>query len=249
MACPLAGIRVLDLSRVLAGPWATQTLADMGADVIKIERPGVGDETRSYAPFMHSANGAVGMSTYFLAMNRGKRSITIDITKEEGQKLVRELADRSDVLVENFKVGSLAKLGLDYDTLARRNSRLIYCSITGFGQTGPHRERAAYDIVVQAMGGLMSLTGEPGGEPMKAGVAVVDIATALNATTAILGALYERERSELGQHIDLALLDVQIATLVNQASSYLMTDHVPERYGNAHVALFRTRPSRRAMVN
>jgi crotonobetainyl-CoA:carnitine CoA-transferase CaiB-like acyl-CoA transferase len=237
MASPLAGIRVLDLSRVLAGPWATQTLADMGADVIKIERPGVGDETRSYAPFTPSINGAPGISTYFLAMNRGKRSITIDITQENGQELVRELADRSDVLVENYKVGSLAKLGLDYETLASRNPKLIYCSITGFGQTGPNRDRAAYDLVIQAMGGLMSLTGVPEGEPMKAGVAVADIATALNATTAILGALFEREHSGLGQYIDLALLDVQIAALLNQASSYLMTARVPQRQGNAHVSI------------
>jgi crotonobetainyl-CoA:carnitine CoA-transferase CaiB-like acyl-CoA transferase len=237
MAPPLAGIRVLDLSRVLAGPWATQTLADMGADVIKIERPGIGDETRSYAPFTPSIDGSPGMSTYFLAMNRGKKSITIDITQEKGQELVRELADRSDVLVENYKFGSLAKLGLDYETLALRNPGLVYCSITGFGQTGPNRDRAAYDLVIQAMGGLMSITGTPEGEPMKAGVAIADIATALHATTAILGALFEREHSGLGQYVDLALLDVQIASLVNQASSYLMTSRVPQRQGNAHVSI------------
>jgi len=237
MVPPLTGTRVLDLSRVLAGPWATQTLADMGADVVKIERPGSGDETRSYAPFVESGNGTRPRSTYFLAANRGKRSIAIDLTTEQGQELVRELADKSDILVENYKVGSLAALGLDYKTLSARNPGLIYCSITGFGQTGPHRERLAYDLVVQAMGGIMSLTGERHGEPMKSGIAMVDITTALYATTAILGALYERERSKIGQHIDLALLDVQIATLANQASSYLMTDRVPERYGNAHVSI------------
>jgi crotonobetainyl-CoA:carnitine CoA-transferase CaiB-like acyl-CoA transferase len=237
MVPPLTGTRVLDLSRVLAGPWATQTLADMGAEVIKIERPGSGDETRSYAPFVASGDGTSPRSTYFLAANRGKRSIAIDLTTEKGQELVRELADKSDVLVENYKVGSLAKLGLDYKTLSARNPGLIYCSITGFGQTGPHRDRPAYDLVIQAMGGMMSLTGERGGEPMKTGVAMVDITTALYATTAILGAMHERERSKRGQHIDLALLDVQIATLANQASSYLMTGHVPERYGNAHVSI------------
>jgi crotonobetainyl-CoA:carnitine CoA-transferase CaiB-like acyl-CoA transferase len=237
MAPPLTGTRVLDLSRVLAGPWATQTLADMGAEVIKIERPGSGDETRSYAPFIASEGGASTRSTYFLSANRGKRSVAIDLTVEQGQELVREIADRSDIFIENFKVGSLAKLGLDYKTLSARNPRLIYCSITGFGQTGPHRDRPAYDLVVQAMGGMMSLTGERDGEPMKSGIALVDIITALYATTAILGALHEREHSKRGQYIDLALFDVQIATLANQAASYLMTDHVPERYGNAHVSI------------
>jgi crotonobetainyl-CoA:carnitine CoA-transferase CaiB-like acyl-CoA transferase len=237
MAPPITGTRVLDLSRVLAGPWATQTLADMGADVIKIERPGYGDETRSYAPFIASDGGASTRSTYFLAATRGKRSVAIDLTNEQGQELVREIADRSDILVENHKVGSLAKLGLDYKTLSARNPGLIYCSITGFGQTGPYRDRLAYDLVVQAMGGMMSLTGEPDGEPMKSGIAMVDITTSLYATTAILGALHERERSKRGQYIDLGLFDVQIATLANQAASYLMTDHVPERYGNAHVSI------------
>jgi crotonobetainyl-CoA:carnitine CoA-transferase CaiB-like acyl-CoA transferase len=234
MSGPLAKLRVLDLSRVLAGPWATQTLADMGADVIKIERPKTGDDTRGFAPFTSAHNGFCRESIYFMSTNRGKRSITIDLKSPEGKELVCELADKSDILVENYKVGSMARLGLDYPVLSARNPRLIYCSITGFGQTGPYSERAGYDLIVQAMGGLMSLTGEPDGEPMKSGVAIADILTALYSTTAILGALHEREQSALGQHIDLSLFDVQIATLANQAASYLMSGRVPPRYGNAH---------------
>jgi crotonobetainyl-CoA:carnitine CoA-transferase CaiB-like acyl-CoA transferase len=234
MPGPLAGLSVIDLSRVLAGPWATQTFADMGADVIKVEQPDQGDETRHFAPFMPSVNGSEQESVYFMAANRGKRSITIDLKTDEGRQLVSELADKSDVLVENFKVGTLSKMGLGYPALSARNPRLIYCSITGFGQTGPHRNRAGYDLVIEAMGGLMSITGPRDGEPMKVGVAMADILTAMYSTTAILAALYERERSGLGQHIDLALLDVQIATLANQAANYLMSGKVPGRTGNAH---------------
>jgi crotonobetainyl-CoA:carnitine CoA-transferase CaiB-like acyl-CoA transferase len=238
MSGPLTGKRVLDLTRVLAGPWATQVLADMGADVIKIERPGEGDECRGFGPpFVTSGDGTARDSIYFLSTNRGKRSVTIDLSKPEGQELIRELADQSDVLIENYKVGSLAKIGLDYTALSARNRRLIYCSITGFGQTGPHRNRPGYDIVIQAMGGLMSVSGDPDGEPMKSGVAIADILTALYATTAILGALCERDTSGLGQHIDLALLDVQIASLVNHSANFLMTGKIPERHGNAHASI------------
>jgi glutaryl-CoA transferase len=222
------------MSRVLAGPWATQTLADMGADVIKIERPRQGDETRHFVPFVQATENAARESAYFMSTNRGKRSITIDLQTPEGRVLVGELVEKSDVLVENFKVNTMARLGLDYPALSARNARLIYCSITGFGQTGPYSERAGYDLVVEAMGGLMSLQGERDGDPMKSGVAMADILTALYSTTAILGALYERQQSGLGQHIDLALLDVQIATLAYQAASYLMTGKVPRRVGNAH---------------
>jgi len=233
MASPLAGLRVLDLSRVLAGPLAAQTLADMGADVIKVERPGMGDETRGFPPF--SASGAY--SSYFGSVNRGKKSLTVNLDTAEGQQIVHELAARSDVLIENFKAGSLQKMGLDFATLSATNPRLIYCSITGFGQTGPHRHRAGYDMVIQAMGGLMSLTGESDNPPVKAGVAIADVTCALYAVSAILAALYERERSQMGQHIDLALLDVQIASLVNHGSSFLMTGKVPERHGNAHASI------------
>ena len=233
MKGPLAGIRVLDLTRVLAGPWATQTLADLGADVIKVERPKTGDDTRSFPPFV-SKNGDVSESTYFLALNRGKRSITIDLCRAEGQELVRKLADKSDVFIENYKVGSLGKFGLDYPTISERNRRLIYCSITGFGQSGPHCRRAGYDLVIQAMSGLMSITGETDGEPMRAGVAIADFLTALYGVIAILAAVREREHSGLGQHLDLALLDVQIAALANQAAEFLATRQLPHRHGNAH---------------
>lgn len=234
MPGPLTGIRVIDLSRVLAGPWATQSLADMGAEVIKIERPGSGDDTRSFAPFLTREDGSPGESIYFLSTNRGKRSITIDLSHPEGQELVRRIIDTADVVVENYKVGNLAKFNLDYAALSARNPRLIYCSITGFGQTGPHSARAGYDLVIQAMGGLMSITGEPGNHPVKSGVAMADILTGLYATQAILAALYERQSSKQGQYIDLALLDVQIATLANQGAGYLMTREIPKRHGNAH---------------
>ena len=222
------------MSRVLAGPWATQALADLGAEVIKVERPALGDETRSFAPFADRPDGTAGESIYFLSTNRGKRSVTIDLATDGGQDLLRSLADKSDVLLENFRCGTMAKFNLSYDELAERNPRLVYCSITGFGQTGAHRFRAGYDLVVQAMGGFMSVTGEPNGQPMKSGVAMADILTGLYATQAILAALLERQTSGLGQYIDLALLDVQIASLANQAASYLMTATVPERHGNAH---------------
>jgi crotonobetainyl-CoA:carnitine CoA-transferase CaiB-like acyl-CoA transferase len=235
MVLPLQSVRVLDLTRVLAGPWATQLLADLGAEVIKIERPGSGDDTRGWGPPFVDGDGAPGgVSAYFLCTNRGKRSLAVDLESAEGRALVADLAARCDVLVENFKVGGLAKLGLDYATLARCNPGLVYCSITGFGQTGPHRNRAGYDLMVQAMGGLMSVTGEADGPPLKVGVATADLLTGLYAGNAILAALMERRESGLGQHIDLALLDVQIATLVNQASGYLASGKVPTRHGNAH---------------
>ena len=240
MVGPLQGIRVLDLSRVLAGPWAGQTLADLGAEVIKVEKPGVGDDTRRWGPPFLSPDtpGAEpGESAYFLSANRGKKSITIDFTKPEGQALVKRLAASSDILLENFKVGGLAKLGLDYENLQALNPRLIYCSITGFGQMGPYRHRAGYDFLMQGMSGLMSVTGEPAGEPMKVGVAVTDLFTGMYATTAVLAALAERERSGLGQHVDIALFDVQIATMANQIMSYLVSGEQPPRLGNAHPSI------------
>ena len=208
MAGPLEGVRVLDLSRILAGPWASQTLADLGAEVVKVERPGVGDDTRGWGPpWLADREGrATAESAYFLSANRGKRSITVEFAKPEGQEVVRRLAAASDILIENYKAGGLAKFGLDYEGLRAANPRLIYCSITGFGQTGPYRKRAGYDFLLQAMGGLMSVTGEPDGEPMKVGVAITDILTGMYAATAVLAALAERERSGEGQHIDLALL-------------------------------------------
>jgi crotonobetainyl-CoA:carnitine CoA-transferase CaiB-like acyl-CoA transferase len=231
----LSHIRVLDLSRVLAGPWATQTLADLGAEVIKVERPGVGDDTRGWGPPWLRED--TGESAYFVSANRGKKSITIDLARTEGQELVRKLAAQSDVLIENFKVGALERYGLGYEPLAALNPRLVYCSITGFGQTGPYRDRAGYDFLIQAMGGLMSITGEPEGEPMKVGVAITDILTGMYAATGILAALARRERSGRGQHVDLALLDVQVAMLANQAESFLLTGHPPRRLGNAHPSI------------
>jgi crotonobetainyl-CoA:carnitine CoA-transferase CaiB-like acyl-CoA transferase len=230
---PLAGIKVLDLSRVLAGPWAGQVFADLGAEIIKIERPGQGDDTRAWGPpFVTN-----GPSAYFLCANRGKKSVTMDIGNPKGQALIRQLAAQSDVVLENFKLGGLAKLGLGPADLCGLNPRLVYCSITGFGQTGPYRERAGYDFMMQGMGGLMSVTGAPDGEPMKAGVAVVDLFTGMYAATAVLAALLERERSGLGQHIDLALFDVQIATMANQIASYLVSGEQPPRLGNAHPSI------------
>lgn len=235
MAGPLAGIRVLDLSRVLAGPWATQTLADLGADVIKVERPGTGDDTRGWGPpFLEAEEDQHGASAYFLSTNHGKRSITIDIATDEGQALVREMAGQVDIVIENFKVGAAARMGFDYKTLSAINPGLIYCSITGFGQTGPYAERPGYDLLIQAMGGLMSLTGEPDGQPMKVGVAVTDLFTGMYAATAILAALHERSKSGLGEYIDLSLFEVQIATLANQSYNYLVGGKVPQRRGNAH---------------
>lgn len=237
---PLAGIRVLDLSRVLAGPWCTQNLADLGADVIKIERPGTGDDTRTWGPpYLKDDNGNdTSESAYYLSTNRNKRSVAIDFSRPEGAELVREMAKQCDILVENFKLGGLKKYGLDYDTLKEINPKLIYCSITGFGQTGPLASLPGYDFMIQGMGGLMSITGErddlPGGGPQKAGVAVTDVITGMYATVAVLGALHERNRSGLGQYIDLALLDSHIAMLANQNLNYMTSGVAPRRYGNAH---------------
>lgn len=237
---PLHGIKVLDLSRVLAGPWCTQNLADLGADVIKVERPGVGDDTRGWGPpYLKDEQGQeTTESAYYLSANRNKRSITIDFSTPEGAELVRKMAAKCDVLVENFKVGGLQKYGLDYEQLKKVNPRLIYCSITGFGQDGPMAHLPGYDFMIQGYGGLMSITGErddlPGGGPQKAGVAVTDVLTGMYATVAILGALQERNRSGLGQYLDIALLDSQIAMLANQNLNYMTSGKAPKRYGNAH---------------
>ena len=234
----LDGLRVLDLSRVMAGPLAGQVLADLGADVIKVERPGRGDDTREWAPpfVADPPTAPLDESVYFWTCNRGKRSVVADIATPEGQALVVRLAAASDVLIENYKVGTLAKYGLDYATLSATNPRLVYCSITGFGQTGPYASRPGYDTIVQGMGGLMSITGNPddapGGGPRKSGIAVADQMTALYADVAILAALRERERSGLGQHIDMSLLDVQVAGLTNLGLGYLATGRVPPRAGN-----------------
>ena len=239
----LSHLKVLDLSRVLAGPWCTQMLADMGADVVKVERPVAGDDTRHWGPpFMPGADGRPTQdATYFTACNRNKRSITIDMAKEEGQALIRQMAVRSDILVENFKVGGLAHYGLDYASLKALNPRLIYCSITGFGQTGPYAERAGYDLMIQAMSGMMSITGradgEPGGGPQRAGVAITDVFTGIYATSAILAAVEMRHRTGEGQHIDMALLDVGMAILANQAAGFINTGAEPQRMGNAHPSL------------
>ena len=236
MAGPLSGFRVLDLSRILAGPWASQLLADLGAEVIKIERPGQGDDTRGWGPpYMPDESGtATSESAYFHGANRGKQSVCIDISSKQGQELIIQLVAKCDVLIENFKVGGLKKYGLDYASLKAINPRLVYCSITGFGQTGPYRERAGYDFMIQAMGGLMSVTGEQEGEPMKVGVALSDVMTGLYAANAIQAALIHRMRGGEGQHIDLALLDVQVATLANQSMNYLASGSNPQRLGNAH---------------
>ncbi len=235
MSGPLSHLRILDLRRVLAGPWAGQLLADMGAEVLKIEKPGEGDDTRGWGPpFLPSAEGGRGESAYYLSTNRGKRSVTIDFTQAEGQALVHRLVADCDVVLENFKVGGLAKYGLDYESLKRIRPDLVYCSITGFGQDGPYAQRAGYDFLVQGMGGLMSLTGAPDGEPMKVGVALTDIFTGMYAGFAVLAALAHRDRTGEGQHIDLALLDVQVAVLANQATNYLVGGMIPKRLGNAH---------------
>jgi formyl-CoA transferase len=233
-------LRVLDLTRVLAGPWCTQLLADLGADVIKIERPGSGDDTRAWGPpYLQDAAGRdTTEAAYYLSANRGKRSVTVDIGKAEGQQVVRRLAESADIVVENYKVGQLAKYGLDYAPLSAVNPRLICCSITGFGQDGPYKDRAGYDFIIQAMGGFMSITGErddlPGGGPQKAGVAVSDLMTGMYATVAILAALAQRERTGVGQHIDMALFDTMIAMLANMNMNYLTTGRAPGRAGNAH---------------
>jgi crotonobetainyl-CoA:carnitine CoA-transferase CaiB-like acyl-CoA transferase len=247
MAGALEGLKVLDLSRVLAGPWCTQLLADLGADVVKVEKPGEGDDTRQWGPpFVRDAQGEpTTQSTYFLACNRNKRSLTLDIATPEGQALIRQMAAQSDVLVENFKVGGLKKYGLDYESLKAINPRLIYCSITGFGQDGPYAQRAGYDLMIQAMSGMMSITGRPDGEagggPLRVGVAITDLFTGLYASNAILAALNVRDNTKTGtgqgQHIDMALLDVGMAVLANQATAYLNTGEVPQRQGNTHPSL------------
>jgi crotonobetainyl-CoA:carnitine CoA-transferase CaiB-like acyl-CoA transferase len=238
----LAHIKVLDLSRILAGPWCTQVLGDLGAEVIKVERPGQGDDTRGWGPpFLQPVDAGVGAgadAAYFTCANRNKKSVTVDFTSAAGQAIVRRLAAQADVLVENFKLGGLAAYGLDYASLCALNPRLVYCSITGFGQTGPYAARPGYDFLIQAMGGLMSVTGRQDGEagagPQKAGVALTDILTGLYATIGILAALADRDRTGLGQHLDIALLDVQVAALANQAANYLVSGTAPARLGNAH---------------
>jgi crotonobetainyl-CoA:carnitine CoA-transferase CaiB-like acyl-CoA transferase len=235
VAGPLSGLRVLDLTRVLAGPWATQMLADFGADVIKIEKPGEGDDTRGWGPpFLTNADGTDGDAAYFQSANRGKKSVCIDMATPEGQDLLRQLAAQSDIVIENFKVGGLKKFGLDYDSLKVANQRLIYCSITGFGQTGPYANRAGYDFMIQGMAGVMSITGAPDGAPMKMGVAFSDIFAGLHAVIGIQAALYHREKTGEGQHIDVSLLDSQVAVLANQALNYLVGGKIPQRLGNAH---------------
>ena len=248
MSGPLTGLRVLDLTRVLAGPWCTQILGDLGADVIKIERPRVGDDTRHWGPpwFLRPSDGELGESSYFLSANRSKRSVTVDLANDEGRDLIRQLAAQSDVLVENFKTGDLARKGLGYETLRALNPRLIYCSITGFGATGPQAGQAGYDYLVQAQGGLMSLTGwadgTPGAGPMRSGLAVSDLTTGMNAAIAILAALHHRSHSGEGQWIDLALLDVQVSWLANQAQGYFATGVAPARTGDQHPSLVPYQP-------
>ncbi|MDH5343132.1 MAG: CoA transferase [Betaproteobacteria bacterium] len=240
MAGPLTHIKVLDLSRVLAAPWAGQNLADLGAEVIKVERPGGGDDSRAFGPpWLKDPQGAdTKESAYFAAANRGKKSITINLSKPEGQELVRKLAAQVDVLLENYKHGDLARYGLGYEDLRKINPKLIYCSVTGFGQTGPYRERPGYDFMVQGMGGLMSITGErddlPGGGPQRVGVPIVDIMTGMYASIAVCAAIAHRAETGVGQHLDLALLDTQVAFLANQAMNYLATGEAPGRLGNAH---------------
>jgi crotonobetainyl-CoA:carnitine CoA-transferase CaiB-like acyl-CoA transferase len=239
MAGPLKNIRVLDLTRVLAGPWATQILADFGAEVIKVEKPGEGDDTRGWGPpFLTSPDGSRGDAAYYLSANRGKHSVAIDMATPQGQKLLRDLAAKSDVVMENFKVGGLKKYGLDYASLKAVNPKLIYCSITGFGQTGPYAQRAGYDFMIQGMGGIMSITGQPdgtpGAEPVKTGVAFADVFTGLYATIGVLAALHHRDETGERQYLDLALLDTQVAVLANQALNFLVGGKAPKRLGNAH---------------
>ena len=235
----LSHIRVLDLSRVLAGPWCTQNLADLGADVIKVERPGTGDDTRHWGPpFVKDAQGKdTAESAYFICINRNKRSITVDISKPEGQDIIRQLAQESDIVIENYKVGDMAKYGLDYESLKKVKSDLIYCSITGFGQYGPYANRPGYDFIIQGMGGFMSVTGEsedfPGASPQKAGVAIADLFAGMYASSAILAAVVHRDQTGHGQYIDMALLDTQIAVMANISSAYLTSGQLPRRYGNA----------------
>jgi crotonobetainyl-CoA:carnitine CoA-transferase CaiB-like acyl-CoA transferase len=233
MPRPLAGVRVLDLSRVLAGPWAAQMLADYGAEVIKVERPGSGDDTRAWGPPWWG-QGEDRVAAYYVCANRGKRSVALDLASEAGLACVRELAREADILIENYKLGQLERMGLGYAALSALNPRLIYCSITGYGQTGPLASKAGYDFAIQAEAGLMSITGEPGGEPQKVGVAVTDLMTGVYATSAMLAALHERHATGRGRHIDAALFDVQVAMLANQASNQLIGGRTPTRMGNAH---------------
>ena len=250
MAGPLTGIRVLDLSRVLAGPWAGQNLADLGAEVIKVERPGVGDDSRAFGPpWVKDAQGRdTRDSAYFTSANRGKKSVTVNLAQPEGQALVRELAAKSDVLLENYKYGDLQRYGLGYDDLRIVNPRLIYCSVTGFGQTGPYKERPGYDFMIQGMGGMMSVTGEPdgapGGGPQRAGVPIADIITGMYASIAVCAALAHRAQSGEGQHLDLALLDSQIALLAYQNTNYFATGKPPPRIGNLHPNIVPYQPFR-----
>jgi crotonobetainyl-CoA:carnitine CoA-transferase CaiB-like acyl-CoA transferase len=238
MAGPLSGLRVLELARVLAGPWAGQILADLGAEVIKVERTGNGDDTRAWGPpFVEGADGSNLSGAYYHSTNRGKRSIALDFESEKGKRIVTKLAQRSDILIENFKVGGLAKFGLDYATLSALNPRLIYCSITGFGQNGPYAHRAGYDLIIQGMGGIMSLTGEADREPMRMGVAFADVFTGVYSAVGILAALAQREKNGRGSHIDMALLDTQVAVLANQALFYLVSGKIPPRLGNAHATV------------
>ncbi len=235
---PLKGLKVVELARILAGPWAGQVLADLGAEVIKVERPELGDDTRKWGPpFSTHADGSRACATYFHSCNRGKKSVVADIATSQGQAVVHDLASQADVLIENFKVGGLAKYGLDYASLAALNPRLVFCSITGFGHTGPYAPRAGYDLLIQAMGGIMDITGEADGPPIKPGVAYADIFTGLYAVIAIQAALAERHRSGLGQHIDMALFDTQVGVLANQATSHLMTGVMPKRQGSGHPSI------------
>jgi len=235
MPAPLSGLRVLELARILAGPWAGQVLADLGADVIKVERRGAGDDTRGWGPpFMPAADGGHLDAAYYHATNRGKRSVELDFETDEGKRIVRKLAARSDILIENFKVGGLAKFGLDYKSLAPDNPRLIYCSVTGFGQDGPYAPRAGYDLLVQGMGGIMDITGLPDGEPTRIGIPVADIFTGVYSVIGILSALAQREKTGRGCLVDTALLDTQVGVLANQGLSYLATGVAPKRIGNAH---------------
>ncbi|MGI9369831.1 MAG: CaiB/BaiF CoA transferase family protein, partial [Ruegeria sp.] len=235
MTAPLAGLKVVELARILAGPWAGQTFADLGADVTKVESPS-GDDTRAWGPPFITRGDDVS-AAYYHSTNRGKASVTADFSTSEGQQKVRDLILDTDVLIENFKVGGLKKYGLDYDSLKKLNPRIIYCSITGFGQTGPYAHRAGYDFIIQGMSGLMSVTGEPDGQPQKAGVAVTDVFTGIYAVAGVLAALHQRQETGRGQHVDMALLDVAVSVTANQALNYLTTGKAPERMGNAHVNL------------
>jgi crotonobetainyl-CoA:carnitine CoA-transferase CaiB-like acyl-CoA transferase len=235
MSGPLSGIRVLELARILAGPWAGQILADLGAEVIKVEREGLGDDTRQWGPpFVEGKDGQNLGGSYYHSCNRGKRSLALDFETERGKRIVHKLAMRSDILIENFKLGGLKKFGLDYETLSKENPRLIYCSITGFGQTGPYAHRAGYDLIIQGMGGIMSITGEPERQPMRLGVAFADVFTGVYSAVGVLAALQERERTGRGSYVDMSLYDTMTGVLANQALSYLVSGQAPNRMGNAH---------------